>query len=116
MMVSLLITAIPLFYPIKLSQLTKNDFHLDLSHFSTAYLIKPHKNSQYSNQSETLQLENTIINSPLNIDFFWGTGDVKLPALNKEQKEYFKTYFNIIPQQRTEFLKDGFYSKVLTDE
>lgn len=116
MMLSLFITAIPLFYPIKLSQLTNNDFHLDLSHFTIAYFIKPHKNSQYSNRSETLQVENTIINSPTNIDFFWGTGDVKLPALKKEQLEYFKKYFRIIPQQRTKYLKDGFYSKVIADE
>ena len=59
---------------------------------------------------------NTIINVPTTIDFFWGTGDLELPALNKEQLEYFKTYFNIIPQQRTENLKDGFYSKVLVNE
>jgi hypothetical protein len=116
MVLSLVITAIPLFYSIKLSQLTNNDFHLDLSHFSTDFLITPHKNSQYSKQSEAIQIENTIINSPTNIDFFWGTGDIDLPALNKEQLEYFKTYFKIIPQQRTENLKDGFYSKTLTDE
>lgn len=116
MIISLLITALPLFYPIKLSQLTNNDFHLDLSHFSTTYLIKPHKNSQYSKVSKPLQFESTIINTPTNIDFFWGTGDVDLPALKKEQLEYFKTYYHIIPQQRTENLKDGFYSKTLVDE
>jgi len=116
MILSLLITAVPLFYSIKLSRLTDNDFHLDLSHFSTEYLISPHKNSQYDNQSEALQFENTIINTPTNIDFFWGTGDVDLPALKKEQLDYFKTYFHIIPQQRTPFLKDGFYSKTLIDE
>ena len=89
---------------------------MDLSHFSTANLITPYRNSQFSHKSEPLQLENTIINTPTHIDFFWGTGDVELPALNKEQLEYFRMYFHIIPQQRTKDLKDGFYSKVLEDE
>ena len=115
-MLGLSIAAIPLFIPIKLSQLTNNKFHLDLNHFSLKYIIKPHNNSRYSNTSEPLILGNTTINTPTKIDFFWGTGDVDLPALNKEQLDYFKTYYSIIPQQRTSFLKDGFYSKVLIDE
>jgi hypothetical protein len=79
-------------------------------------VIKPHRNSQFEAGYEVLNIESISINAPTAIDFFWGTGDLPLPSVNKQQLEYFKTYFNIIPQQRTEDVKDGFYSKALEND
>jgi len=42
---------------------------------------------------------------------FWETSDAKLPALQRNQLNYFKEYFHYIPQLRKTTLKDGFYSK-----
>ena len=96
-----------------LLQLSGNELLKSNITFSSNQLIKPHENSRYTTDYEILQLENTSINTPDNIDFFWDPGDIQLPALNKQQLDYFKTYFKVIPQQRTENLKDGFYSKEL---
>ena len=114
--ISLLITTIPIFYPINATALTDNNSHASLPIFSVNYFITPHSNSRYDSDFVKVKLENTSINTPTNIDFFWGTGDVPLPAINKQQLEYFKTYFKTIPQQHTSNLKDGFYSKVLNDD
>ncbi|MCX7549739.1 LIC_10190 family membrane protein [Xanthomarina sp. F2636L] len=83
------------------------------STFSISYLIEPHENSQFNTEYKTLEIGNTKINTPTNIDFFWGTGNTPLPTLNKQQLEYFKTHFKVIPQQRSNNLKDGFYLKAL---
>lgn len=85
--------------------------NLKTSTFSTSYLIEPHGNSRFAKDYQTINLGNTHINTPKNINFFWGTGNTPLPALNAQQLEYFKTNFKVIPQQRTEDLKDGFYFK-----
>jgi len=104
MAISTLIIMVPLFFAIPNNK---------TSTFSLSYLVEPHGNSQFNEDYQTINLENTQINTPSNIDFFWGTGNTKLPALNKQQLEYFKTHFNVIPQQRTEELKDGFYFKAI---
>jgi len=109
----LVITAIPLIFSMNIMQLSDNGLHKTTNSFSFENLVKPHSNSRYTSDFETIQLENTIINTPTNIDFFWGTGDLPLPAVNKQQLEYFKTYFKVIPQQNSENLKDGFYSEKL---
>ncbi|GGG45898.1 LIC_10190 family membrane protein [Bizionia arctica] len=102
--VSILAILIPLFFAIPKVQTNR---------FETGYMIEPHGNSQFETDYQTIEVGNTQINYPTNIDFFWGTGNTKLPALNKQQLDYFKTYFKVIPQQRTENLKDGFYFKSL---
>ena len=112
----LIISAIPLFLSINTLPLSDNDLHKKTNSFSFKNLIKPHKNSRYTADYETLQIENSIINSPTNIDFFWGTGNLPLPALNKQQLEYFETYFKVVPQQYSEDLSDGFYSKAIDYE
>ena len=106
-----ILAAIPLFFKINNQQLSTNKQLAVSSTFSSEYLITPYKNSKYSEEYKTLQLENTSINTPTSVDFFWGTGNVPLPALNQEQLEFFKTHFNVIPQQRSENLKDGFIGK-----
>ena len=83
---------------------------MSCSQFSLNYVVHPFKNSRYPEEYKTIQLEKTTINTPSQVDFFWGTGNIPIPAVNKEQLDYFNTYFNVIPQQQTENLKDGFHA------
>jgi len=108
---SLFLTVIPLFLSINFLQLSNNELHKTNNRFNLSYIIKPHHNSRYATEYETIQLENTPINIPTNIDFFWGTGNTPIPAINKQQLDYFETYFKVVPQQHSEDLKDGFYSE-----
>lgn len=110
---SIILAAIPLFFKINNQQITNNKQLAVSSTFSSEYLITPYKNSKYSEDYKTIPLENTSIHTPSNVDFFWGTGNIPLPALNQEQFDFFKTHFKVIPQQRSEDLKDGFYGKEL---
>ena len=110
---STLLAAVPLFVEINNDIFTSNTLHDTSSTFNLDFLLHPHQNSQYPVSHKILDLENTQIHTPDQIDFFWGTGDLPLPALNESQLDYFRTYFKVIPQQRTKDLKDGFYSKIL---
>ena len=113
----LLISAIPLlvfvFVPVNLNRFSNYKFMLALSHFEPEYTVYPHANSKYDMTFEKVSEGNLEYYSPINHDFFWGTYNGPLPTVNKDQVEYFKTYFHLIPQQRSTDLKDGFYSKKL---
>jgi len=110
---SVIVTAILVFYPTTATGLTDNNLHSSLSSFSYTYLFNPHSNSRYAKDYKTIKLGNTSINTPTNINFFWGTGNIPLPGVNEKQLDYFKTYFKVMPQQYSNNLKDGFYSKKL---
>lgn len=112
---STILVIIPLFFNINNDKITNNKHLAVSSSFKIEYLIFPHKNSKYSESFEVIQLKNTQINLSKEIDFFWGTGNLPLPALNKEQLDFFKVHFKVIPQQRGESLKDGFYSKKVSE-
>ncbi|WP_338733775.1 LIC_10190 family membrane protein [Mangrovimonas cancribranchiae] len=83
-----------------------------LKNISWRTIIIPHENTN-ENQITYKKIKegNTVFYSPATSDFFWGTHNAPLPALNKQQLDYFKKYFKTIPQQRTNNLKDGFISK-----
>ncbi|WP_278009271.1 hypothetical protein [Flavobacterium gyeonganense] len=90
---------------------------LKISNFSIDNLIFPHKNTKSDTDFETIRLGNLIYNSPVENDIFWSNGDGDLPCVNKDQIEYYKKYYETIPQMRTNDLKDGFYpKKVQNDE
>ncbi len=111
-----LLICIPLLYPINNNSLTNTTYHTVSSTFSYTYSILPYKNSRYSANYETISTGNLKLNAPTEIDFFWGTGDIPLPALKEEQLDYFSTYFNSIPQLRGESIEDGFYSKKILND
>ena len=108
---STLLVLVPLLFEINNQILTTNANHNTTSQFKLDYIIEPYDNSKYPNTFKTIQVEDLEVNVPSNIDFFWSTGNVPIPALNQQQLDYFKTHFNIIPQKRTDNFKDGFYSK-----
>ncbi|MAN27113.1 MULTISPECIES: LIC_10190 family membrane protein [Mesonia] len=101
----------PLFFSLQYNQFTNNQLIQQSSSFKLNNIIYPHKNSKYDYVYKAEQLENLNYQNPVNIDFLWITGDGKLPAIKKEQIEYFKKNFHIIPQLRTGKLEDGFYAK-----
>ena len=82
-----------------------------VSNFSIENSIYPYKNTKYKTGFETIVDGNLKYNSPINNSFFWGSGDGHLPCVNKVQIAYFKKYFYIVPQKRTDDIKDGFYPK-----
>lgn len=112
---SFIISAIPLFFNINLNVLTNNNFSMKLSTFKFKNIIIPEGKSKTVTQFNKQNIEGFEFNSPNNDTFFWSTGDGDLPCVNKKQINYFKDYYNYIPQQRTLDLKDGFKS-VLIDK
>jgi hypothetical protein len=113
---SVFIIGFILLVPINLDALTNNKYAVILSNFSTKNIIFPYKNTKSNTTFEYLQNGNLHFYSPVENDFFWGSGDGKLPCVNKEQIEYFNYYYKIKPQMRTTDLKDGFYAKSTSKE
>lgn len=111
---SLIPVFIILFFPLNFHSFSNNPFMRKSSNFSIKNIIFPYKNTKSNTAFITFKLGKLNYNSPINNDFFWGNGDGDLPCVNKDQIEYFKKYFNTIPQMRTNNLKDGFYAKDLS--
>lgn len=111
---SSLITIFIVFVSFNLNRFSNHNFMIKTSSFSKENIVFPHKNTKYNTAFIPIRLGNFTYNSPINCDFFWAEGDGNLPCVNKDQIEYFKKYFNIIPQMRTNNLKDGFYAKELS--
>lgn len=97
-----------IFIPIKVGQIETHSF-------AFKNFIVPHSNSQYPLVYKTETIQDSQIHIPTNIDSFWETGNTPLPAVNEQQLNYFKTYFNVIPQQRSTNLKDGFILKTIEE-
>jgi hypothetical protein len=114
LIITTIVAAAPIFFALNNQQLTANTYHKVTSQFSTDYFIQPFGLSKYPSGYEVIEEGNMKFHSPTQVDFFWGTGNIPLPAINKEQLDYFKTYFKVTPQQNTENLKDGFYTKHLS--
>lgn len=105
---------IVLFFPLTFNSFSNNPFMRKSSTFSTENVVFPHRNTKNNTPFIAVKLGNLTYNSPVNNDFFWGNGDGDLPCVNKDQIEYFKKYFNTVPQMRTNNLKDGLYAKKLS--
>jgi len=106
-----------LFTPISLRAFTNNKFMLENNIFSVKMLLEPQPNTKMNTDFEVIELGNLKYHSPLENEFFFGTGNGNLPCVNKSQVEYYRKNFDLIPQMRTKELKDGFYSKkTATDE
>lgn len=112
---SLIILALPIIFPFDLSFFTKNTHLKSNSTFSVNQIIFPYKNSKFSDSFEIIKNGNLQYNSPVNIPFFWGTGDGEIPCVNQDQIKYFETYYKVKPQMRTTNLKDGFYAKQFSE-
>ena len=111
---SLISTVVLLFIPINLNTFSNSKYVIEQSTFSSKNIIFPTSNTRNITQFETIQDGNFIYHSPLKNDFFWGSGDGDLPCVNKKQIEFNKKRFKVMPQMRTNDLKDGFYAKKIT--
>lgn len=111
LVLSTLVVAVPLFGSFSLKKLTNNQFEQDLSSFSLDYALVPHPSTKYTQATyKKNTLGNLTYYAPINIDFFWATGDCELPCIQQQQLEDFKDYFEQAPQLRTDKLEDGFKS------
>jgi hypothetical protein len=106
--------AVVLFFPVSYKSLTQNKLIGKNSRFSATNILYPHSNSKWNTAFESVQKGNLKFNSPVNNYFFWGSGNGDLPSVNKVQIEYFEKYYQVLPQQKTTNLKDGFYAKKLS--
>ncbi len=113
---SAIFSAFILLVPIDLSLFSKNKFLLNTSTFNIENTIIPHKKTKLTTAFETQTIGNLKYNSPISNDFFWASGDGDLPAVNKPQIEYYAYWLKIIPQLRTDDLKDGFYAKDISEQ
>ncbi len=114
--ICILISGLPLIINTPINFLANNSFSTNLSHFNITEIVMPHSNSKFEDDFKTYKKGNLNFNHPLEIDFFWGTGNVPFPAVNYEQLNYFEQNFKVIPQLRTTELKDGFYSKTISND
>jgi hypothetical protein len=112
---SILPVLILLFIPITLKRFTNNPFMSEMSSFPVSALLVPLENSKMKTDFEVIEMGNLKYNSPVENDFFYGAGDGDLPCVNKTQVDYYRKNFKVIPQMRTDNLKDGFYSKKITE-
>jgi len=108
---SLLLTSILLFFQFNYSSLTKNQFLRENSSFSIRNLLFPYQNSKLKTTFHLVKNGNLRYYSPDSKTFFWANGNGKVPCVNEVQINYFGSRFHYVPQQRSENIKDGFYSK-----
>lgn len=108
---SLVLSAVPIFFPLDLNTYTTNKFSMVLSNFKLKNIIIPEENTKTVTTFSKESVEDFEFNSPSGDVFFWATGNGDLPCVNKQQVEYIKTYYHLIPQLRGNGLKDGFISK-----
>lgn len=116
----LLFTLLPIAYiliiPIQLTSFSRTKLMVKTSVFSINQILYPSKNSKNDTYFEIIKIGNLKSNSPIENDFFWANGNGDLPCVNKNQLEYYRKHFQIIPQMRTNDLKDGFYTKQITSD
>ena len=104
-------------YIIDLKSLTSNKLNQQADKISVTQLLLPEQNSKYENISFVkYRVDNLQFYSPKNNFFFYGTANGPLPCTNVRIINRFKRKLKIIPQLRTGKLKDGFYSKKVTND
>lgn len=109
---SLSIILVPLFLPVSLQRLTTNKFLQKLAPFQSEHFLLPHPVTRYTEATyEPVSEEKFVYYSATNIDFFWASGDGPLPCVQKQQIDYFKEAQGVVPQQISETISDGFFSK-----
>ena len=106
----ILLSAIPVFFEINLNALTKNPFAMKLSTFNSKNIFIPEGKSKINTQFTKTNINNFEFYSPSDDVYFWATGNGNLPCVNKQQINFIKNSYNVVPQLRTGNLKDGFKS------
>jgi hypothetical protein len=107
---SFFVIGLLLMFPPKLGQHHTKMTFISRS-FTSHQLLYPNPNSNLKTTFEAKTMGNLHYFSPDSTTYIWATGDGKLPCVNAKQIHYFKKRLGILPQCRTENIKDGFYSK-----
>lgn len=93
------------------SALTDNKLHQQTNSVKLCHLLIPEPVSRFDTLSfEHKKLYNLDYYSPETNFFFYGTANGDLPCVNDKQLRYFEKKYKVVPQLRTDNLKDGFYS------
>jgi len=94
-----------------LDKLTTNRQHLAHGKISVQQLYLPSGITKYPDMKFIkVKLDNLNYYSPEYNFFTYGTANGPLPCVNSQQIEFLQKNLGIIPQQRTNDIKDGFYS------
>ena len=115
--ISLTLVAILVFIPMSFNKLTDNKSLATNSTFQLKNCLIPEPITKHNQKYLSLLIGNMKYYSPNKPNFFWITGNGKLPCVNEEQLDYFETNFFVIPQMRGANLGDGFCSqKIIPNE
>lgn len=94
-----------------LSKLTTNKLHQKKGNVQLTQVYMPETNTKFPDiEFEKIRLGNLEYYSPKYNFFRFGTANAPLPAVNRIQIKYFKRKLGIVPQLRTNDIKDGFKS------
>lgn len=99
--------------PLSYTGISSNTLNSKSSVFHLENTLLPHVNSKWDTKYSIVQCGNLRYYSPIKNSFFWVTGNGPLPCVNREQLDYFQTYFHYQPQLRGHLLREGFYGKSL---
>ena len=77
-------------------------------------MVFPYKNTKYDTEFREKVEGNLHYYAPVEMDFFWATGDGPPPCINEKQVKYFFKKHKVLPQLRTENIEDGFYAEDIT--
>lgn len=111
-LISAVILPLFLIYFIDLKSLTDNKLNQDSEKISWKQVYLPEKNSKYGDMTFIKVKKGNLEYYSPRINFFiYGTADGPLPCVNKNELNYFEQKLKIIPQLRSNSIKDGFYSK-----
>jgi hypothetical protein len=92
-----------------------NKMNQQTDNFSWSQMVFPESNSRFEKSSFEMHTEgNLTYFSPIPNFFFYGTANGTLPCTNVKIICSNKKKLHVLPQMRTQNLKDGFYSKTVT--
>ncbi len=94
--------------PSFLSVMTDNDRMKSMPQLSKSFLLYPGDKSRYNSAFAKAKINNINYSNPQADDFFYGTYDVPLPAAQNEYLEYFKYYYQVMPEYRGDTPSSGF--------
>lgn len=109
---SVAVTAFTVLVPFSLTSKSR----LTRSTFSVNNAMVPHKNSRLPYSFYKTQMDGFEYYAPADTTYFWASGDGPLPCINKNQVQYFKSKFGLVPKMMGKEPGDGFYSAPVQKE
>lgn len=99
-------------FGLNLKGVTNNKIMSTIHSLLPSQIISPRSITQFEElEFIEYEIQNLKYFSPSkDSSFFWQTSNGPLPCVNKDMIEYFLTYYNHIPQMRTNNIQDGFLS------